>query len=187
MRSVLTGKEPVDRVKELVLDEHEECGCECSPELASLCAGRHKSRPSLLQAKSLSGPSNWINLSTFSDEPFCTLRCSQLWMSPPLHIIRTSTSYGQLASLEILIFEQRKISESLYLLCIMRSDEFYCKVLSEEVICSGFERKSKYDFPGTAPPSQLRLHHNYCKRGDATSYKFLFSHFNFCWNGTETA
>ena len=39
MRSVLTGKEPVDRVKELVLDEHEECGCECSPELASLCAG----------------------------------------------------------------------------------------------------------------------------------------------------
>ena len=32
----------------------------------------------------------------------------------------------------------------------MRSDEFYCKVLSEEVICSGFERKSKYDFPGTA-------------------------------------
>ena len=53
MRSVLTGKEPVDRVKELVLDEHEECGCECSPELASLCAGRHKSHPSLLQAKSL--------------------------------------------------------------------------------------------------------------------------------------
>ena len=40
MRSALTGKEPVDRVKELILDEHTECGCECSPELASLCAGR---------------------------------------------------------------------------------------------------------------------------------------------------
>ena len=41
MRSVLTGKEPVDRVKELILDEHVECGCECSPELASLCAGQY--------------------------------------------------------------------------------------------------------------------------------------------------
>ena len=40
MRSALTGKEPVDRVKELILDEHTECGCECSPELASVCAGR---------------------------------------------------------------------------------------------------------------------------------------------------
>ena len=40
MRSALTGKDPVDRVKELILDEHTECGCECSPELASVCAGR---------------------------------------------------------------------------------------------------------------------------------------------------
>ena len=43
MRSALTGKEPVDRVKELILDEHTECGCECSPELAAVCAGRASS------------------------------------------------------------------------------------------------------------------------------------------------
>ena len=42
MRSALTGKEPVDRVKELILDEHVEYGCECSPELASLCAGQER-------------------------------------------------------------------------------------------------------------------------------------------------
>ena len=45
MRSALTGKEPVDRVKELILDEHTECGCECNPELASVCAGRATSGP----------------------------------------------------------------------------------------------------------------------------------------------
>ena len=39
MRSSLTGKEPVDRVTELVLDYDTECGCECSPELAGECAG----------------------------------------------------------------------------------------------------------------------------------------------------
>ena len=44
MRSALTGKEPVDRVKELILDEHTECGCECSPELAEMCAGRSSER-----------------------------------------------------------------------------------------------------------------------------------------------
>ena len=40
IRSYLTGKKPVDKVKELVLDEHVECGCECSHELAAECAGR---------------------------------------------------------------------------------------------------------------------------------------------------
>ena len=54
MRSVLTGKEPVDRVKELVLDEHEECGCECSPELASLCAGQDTSHVPASYKESLS-------------------------------------------------------------------------------------------------------------------------------------
>ena len=47
MRSVLTGKKPVDRVKELILDEHEECGCDCSPEMASLCTGRKLSSDTL--------------------------------------------------------------------------------------------------------------------------------------------
>ena len=40
IRSFLTGKEPVDKMKELILDEHEECGCQCSPELSSECSGR---------------------------------------------------------------------------------------------------------------------------------------------------
>ena len=40
LRSYLTGKEPVDKVKELILDEHEECGCQCSRDLAEDCAGR---------------------------------------------------------------------------------------------------------------------------------------------------
>ena len=39
IRSFLTGKEPVDKRKELILDEHEECGCQCSPALASECSG----------------------------------------------------------------------------------------------------------------------------------------------------
>ena len=40
IRSFLTGKEPVDKMKELILDEHEECGCQCSQELAKECSGR---------------------------------------------------------------------------------------------------------------------------------------------------
>ena len=39
IRSVLTGKEPVDREKELILDEHVECGCECSEKMARECSG----------------------------------------------------------------------------------------------------------------------------------------------------
>ena len=39
IRSFLTGKEPVDREKELILDEHVECGCECSQELERECSG----------------------------------------------------------------------------------------------------------------------------------------------------
>jgi len=40
IRSFLTGKEPVDKMKELILDEHEECGCQCSSLLSSECSGR---------------------------------------------------------------------------------------------------------------------------------------------------
>ena len=40
IRSFLTGKDPVDKMKELILDEHEECGCQCSPELFTECSGR---------------------------------------------------------------------------------------------------------------------------------------------------
>ena len=39
MRSFLTGGEPKEHLKELILDDHMECGCECKPELSSACAG----------------------------------------------------------------------------------------------------------------------------------------------------
>ena len=39
VRSFLTGGTPKEQLKELILDDHEECGCECVPELASECAG----------------------------------------------------------------------------------------------------------------------------------------------------
>jgi hypothetical protein len=39
IRLYLTGEEPVDKRKELILDEHAECGCQCSHELASECSG----------------------------------------------------------------------------------------------------------------------------------------------------
>ena len=40
IRSFLTGKEPVDKAKELILDEHVECGCQCSRAQAKQCSGR---------------------------------------------------------------------------------------------------------------------------------------------------
>ena len=43
IRSYLTGKEPVDKMKELILDEHVECGCQCNHKLASDCSGRFNS------------------------------------------------------------------------------------------------------------------------------------------------
>jgi len=39
VRSFLTGGTPKDQLKELILDDHVECGCECSPELMVECAG----------------------------------------------------------------------------------------------------------------------------------------------------
>jgi len=39
VRSFLTGGTPKDQLKELILDDHVECGCECSPELMAECAG----------------------------------------------------------------------------------------------------------------------------------------------------
>ena len=39
VRSFLTGGTPKEQLKELILDDHVECGCECIPELASECAG----------------------------------------------------------------------------------------------------------------------------------------------------
>ena len=40
IRSFLTGKEPVDKRKELILDEHVECGCQCNYKLAFECSGQ---------------------------------------------------------------------------------------------------------------------------------------------------
>ena len=40
IRSFLTGKEPVNKAKELILDEHVKCGCQCNHELGSQCSGR---------------------------------------------------------------------------------------------------------------------------------------------------
>ena len=39
VRSFLTGGTPKEQLKELILDDHVECGCECIPELANECAG----------------------------------------------------------------------------------------------------------------------------------------------------
>jgi hypothetical protein len=37
--SFLTGASPKEQLKELILDDHVECGCECIPALSSECAG----------------------------------------------------------------------------------------------------------------------------------------------------
>ena len=39
-RTQLTGRDPKERIKELILDEHTECGCSCSPYAQQMCAGR---------------------------------------------------------------------------------------------------------------------------------------------------
>ena len=39
-RTQLTGRDPKERIKELILDEHTECGCSCSPYTQQMCAGR---------------------------------------------------------------------------------------------------------------------------------------------------
>ena len=33
VKSYLTGKEPRERLRELVLEEHVECGCQCDPQV----------------------------------------------------------------------------------------------------------------------------------------------------------
>ena len=40
VRSFLTGGEHRERLKELILDDHTECGCECDPHLSRECAGQ---------------------------------------------------------------------------------------------------------------------------------------------------
>merc|ERR1719228_1654602 len=40
VKSFLTGKEPRERLRELVLEEHKECGCQCTAQVRSACAGR---------------------------------------------------------------------------------------------------------------------------------------------------
>jgi len=40
VKSYLTGKEPRERLRELVLEEHVECGCQCDPQAAASCAGK---------------------------------------------------------------------------------------------------------------------------------------------------
>jgi len=40
VKSFLTGKEPRERLRELVLEEHVECGCQCTPQAAAACAGK---------------------------------------------------------------------------------------------------------------------------------------------------
>ena len=40
VRSFLAGAEPEEKLKEVVLEEHLECGCECSKEVTAKCAGR---------------------------------------------------------------------------------------------------------------------------------------------------
>jgi len=39
VKSFLTGKEPRERLRELILEEHVECGCQCPPQVAALCGG----------------------------------------------------------------------------------------------------------------------------------------------------
>jgi len=39
-RTQLTGRDPKERIKELILDEHTECGCSCSPYTQQMCARR---------------------------------------------------------------------------------------------------------------------------------------------------
>ena len=36
MKSYLTGKEPRERLRELVLEEHVECGCQCTPQVDTI-------------------------------------------------------------------------------------------------------------------------------------------------------
>jgi len=40
VKSFLTGKEPRERLRELVLEEHVECGCQCTPQARAACAGK---------------------------------------------------------------------------------------------------------------------------------------------------
>ena len=40
VRSFLAGAEPEEKLKEVVLEEHLECGCECSEEVTAKCTGR---------------------------------------------------------------------------------------------------------------------------------------------------
>ena len=40
VRSFLPGAEPEEKLKGVVLEEHLECGCECSKDVAAKCAGR---------------------------------------------------------------------------------------------------------------------------------------------------
>ena len=42
--SYLTGETPREQLKELVLDDHLECGCECTPGIARDCAGMFNTR-----------------------------------------------------------------------------------------------------------------------------------------------
>ena len=39
VKTHLYGRDSKERLKELILDEHEECGCSCNDLSASLCAG----------------------------------------------------------------------------------------------------------------------------------------------------
>ena len=36
VKSYLTGKEPRERLRELVLEEHVECGCQCTPQVGNI-------------------------------------------------------------------------------------------------------------------------------------------------------
>ena len=40
-RTQLTGRSPKERIKELILDEHTQCGCSCNPFLRRKCGGRY--------------------------------------------------------------------------------------------------------------------------------------------------
>ena len=40
VKSFLPGEKPRQKLKEMVLEEHLECGCECNKEMAARCAGR---------------------------------------------------------------------------------------------------------------------------------------------------
>ena len=39
VKTHLYGRDKKERLKELILDEHEECGCQCNDLTAALCAG----------------------------------------------------------------------------------------------------------------------------------------------------